>query len=69
MLANAHCILGDVEAARRDVATAVTVNPYLSAALFVDNVRHIVRNESLAAPFVRGLIESGLVPAPAAQPP
>ena len=61
MLANAHAMLGDLEAARRDLAAAAAGNPYLNATLFIDNVRHIIRNESYAAPFVRGLLESGLV--------
>jgi adenylate cyclase len=64
LLANAHCILGDVEAARRDLAAAAAGNPYLNATLFVDNVSRITRSAVLSAAFVRGLLESGLVAAP-----
>ena len=65
MLANAHCILGDLVAARRDLAAAAAGNPYLNATLFVDNVSRITRSAILSAPFVRGLLESGLIAAPA----
>jgi TolB-like protein len=68
MLANAHCMLGDLEAARRDVAAAAAGNPYLNTALFVDNVNRITRSQVLSAPFVRGLLESGLAAAPAHPP-
>jgi TolB-like protein len=70
LLANAYAILGDMGAARRDIAAATATNPYLTAALFVENLRNITRNDVLSAPFVRGLVESGLVAAPRlAQPP
>jgi adenylate cyclase len=68
MLANAHCMLGDLEAARRDVAAATAGNPYLNTILFVDNVNRITRSQVLSAPFVRGLLESGLAAAPAHPP-
>jgi adenylate cyclase len=68
MLANAHCMLGDLEAARRDLAAAAAGNPYLTAALFVENVNRITRSEVLSAPLVRGIVESGLVAAPVRPP-
>jgi len=64
LLANAHCILGDVEAARRDLAAAAAGNPYLNATSFVDNVSRITRSAVLSAAFVRGLLEYGLAAAP-----
>lgn len=64
LLANAQAILGDMGAARRSIAAATAINPYLTAALFVENIRNISGSDFLATPFVRGLLESGLVTAP-----
>jgi len=68
MLANAYCMLGDHEAARRNIVAAAAGNPYLNTTLFVDNVNRITRSKVLSAPFVRGLLESGLAAAPAHPP-
>jgi hypothetical protein len=61
-------MLGDLEAARRHITAAAAGNPYLNTTLFVDNVNRITRSQVLSAPFVRGLLESGLAAVPAHPP-
>ncbi|MEO0614611.1 MAG: tetratricopeptide repeat protein [Pseudomonadota bacterium] len=55
LIANARCELGDVDGARKAVEQATAINPYLTPALFVDNVLRITRNDALAAPLVGGI--------------
>ena len=59
--ANAHALLGDREAALRDLASAAGLNPLLSPALYLDNVRRITGSDARSAQFVVGLLQAGLV--------
>jgi len=59
--ANARCLLGDVQAARLDLEAAARVNPLLSPPLYLDNVLRITGSETAADPFVRGLLQAGLI--------
>lgn len=55
IIANARCELGDVGGAKAAVEQALVINPFLTAALFVDNVLRIAGDADTAAPLVGGI--------------
>ncbi len=60
-LANAHCVLGDVSAARQHLAWAVAINPAVTPRRYLDNLQRITGSDALSAPFVRGLLDARLI--------
>jgi len=60
-MANSLCVLGRRDEAKVAIDKALAINPFLTTALFVDNVRRIAREPGVAAPFISGLVEAGLV--------
>lgn len=60
-MANSLCVLGRRDEAKAAIDRALAINPLLTTALFVDNVRRISREPEVAAPFISGLVEAGLV--------
>jgi adenylate cyclase len=60
-LANAHCVLGDVPAARQHFAWAVAINPAVTPRRYLNNLNRITGSDALSAPFVRGLLDANLI--------
>jgi TolB-like protein/Tfp pilus assembly protein PilF len=61
MMANAQCMIGEVDSARDNLATAAAINPYLNAELHLQNLDRITGDALRSAPFAAGLIREGLV--------
>lgn len=60
IMANAHCVEGDIDAARADLASAAAINPFLTPALYLENVERITGDSTLSQPFIGGLVDAGL---------
>ncbi len=60
-VANAHCVLGDIAAARQHLAWAAAINPAVTPRHYLDNVNRITGSEALSAPFVCGLLQAELI--------
>ena len=60
-LANAHCVLGDVAAARQHLARAVAINPAVTPRRYRDNLNRITGSDAVSAPFMRGLLDANLI--------
>lgn len=60
VIANAQCTLGDPGAASKAIDQALAINPFLTAALYVENVNRITGNPSLSKPFIGGITAANL---------
>jgi len=60
-LANGYCMVNDIDAARRSLATAAQINPMLTPRLHLENVERITGNGGYSETFVGGLVSNGLV--------
>lgn len=61
VIANAYCELDRPAEARTAIATAEQINPYLTAALYADNLDRITGDPALSEPFTGGLKRHNLI--------
>ncbi len=61
VIANASCELDQVDAAKAAIASAATINPFLTADLYAENVDKITVDASLSEPFIGGLLKHQLI--------
>ena len=59
-MANSMCLQERVAEARDALSSAQAINPFLTPALFVDNINRITGESSKSLPFTGGLLSSGL---------